>query len=305
MPCLSSQDPLPNLTPSSQREWEEADEGPITQVLFGKLNAESRPSVTISTKLAGCYEELEKSAALHNSTSDPSHSASARLRLYKLNMPADGLLEATIDYQIKHSFNGLTCGIYLAYLDVPSQTLVHVHHRLSRSTLSVKAVTHIPIEHHSGLLVELGVFLDGIFDPSTPVELLEITRIVIKPGHMLPPTYQIQNVHATERKRHSAVQKRIVWSWEEEPLQHRGPWPEVLPWSRTTGPFSSFAIYFGGKTIGQAYCSEFPVDSKDIEELEDEVMIELVGNLFGGGCVTSPAVFVSKADLMNGCEDSA
>ncbi|KAL8702504.1 MAG: hypothetical protein Q9201_004319 [Fulgogasparrea decipioides] len=294
---LSSQDPLPNLWPLSAKEWEEIDEGPITRVLFGELNPGPSPSLKIWTKLAGCYEAEEKS---------PDHSVSptaqapftARLRLYKLKMPADGSLEAAIDVEIKRDSDDIICGISLTYLDITSQQTVEVRHTLSRHRQFAKAVTRIPVQNSYGLLVELGIFMTGDVKMSTSLLLMEIARIVIKPKLPLTTAYQIQDIHTMERSRHSETQKRIVWSWVGDAQQDGEIWPEGMPWSRTTGPFSSFTIYLAGKAIGQAHCLEFLMKDKDVETLGDKITVEVVGNLFGGGHVNSPSITALRKDLI-------
>ncbi|KAI4168657.1 MAG: hypothetical protein LQ343_006238 [Gyalolechia ehrenbergii] len=286
-PTLGSQDPMPSLIPMSAKQWQAVNEGPVFRVLYGELRSKPTSSLTIFTKLAGCYEEEDS-----HSISKPQMT---RLCLYNLRMIADGSLEATIEVQGKLFEEEIAHGIYLAYADHVSRTLtysnwdVHLHEHI---------LSHIPIQHESGDLVEIGVYMDSGFDRSTPLVLMEITRIIIKPKRAVAAAYAIGDVHVKDRGDSPNVQKRIIWKWERIPQRKGRDWPQGIPWSRTTGPFSSFTVRTSGKVIGEAYCLEFPLKNSDVEDLGDEITIIVVGHMFGAGDVNSPSISIPRADLL-------
>ena len=75
-----------------------------------------------------------------------------------------------------------------------------------------------------------------------------------------------------------------------------GTWPEVLPWSSTTGPFSHFIVTIGGKEAGSAFGLEFPVLEEDCGDL-GQVEVTIMGHLFGGATVSiSKVVSVLRMD---------
>lgn len=65
-----------------------------------------------------------------------------------------------------------------------------------------------------------------------------------------------------------------------------GTWPEVFPWSSTTGPFSHFIVTISGKEAGSAFGLEFAVLKEDCSDL-DQVEVTIMGKLFGGATVSS------------------
>ncbi|KAL8718237.1 MAG: hypothetical protein Q9225_004595 [Loekoesia sp. 1 TL-2023] len=292
-PMLGSQNPLPNLIPTSAKQWEAVNEGPITRVLYGELSGGPQSSLKIFTKLAGCYEEADDQ--IHRYVGPTDSLQMTTLCLYKLGMPADGTLEATIEVQGSLFEDGIASGIYLSYLDRASGDLTY-------TTWDLRPNEHvlggIPIQYENRDLVELGAYMDNGYDRSTPEVLMEITRIVIKPKQATAPVYMILGLHIKGLGSQSQLQKRVAWSWETMAQEDQGTWPEGMPWSQTTGPFSSFTVYVGGKAIGDAYCLEFPLRNDDVEDLGDEVVINVVGHVFGAGEVNSPPINVSRADVI-------
>lgn len=276
----------------SAKQWEAVNEGPIHRVLYGELRSEPQPLLKIFTRLAGCYEEDIPS---------PEYPRVTRLCLYKLKTTADGSLEANIEAQGMLFEENVAYGIYLAYAHGMNGTLTYSDYDMH---LSNRVLSHIPIQHESGELVEIGVYIDIRLDGSIPMVLMEMTRIVIKPKEALITTYKITDVHIKNRGQSPNVQKRIAWSWERISQGNGRDWPQGIPWSRSTGPFSSFTACLNGKNIGKAYCLEFPMKNGDVESLGDELTITIIGHMFGAGDVTSPSLLVPRADLItNGSEN--
>ena len=292
-PALGSQDSLPHLIPMPAREWEMVNQGPITRVIYGELSADLSSSLRIFTKLAGCYEEADYEVSRLNDTTRRTQPIA--LRLYIYNMPANGSLEAIVEVQGKMYAEGISSGIYFSYKDRSTGAVtdikweLHPDEELSR---------RIPIQHDNGVLVGFGVYMAGEYRESSPVLLMELTRIVIKPQQVAVPACVIRNAHIKEVSAGSYVQKRIVWSWALT-LPHEKPaYSDGMPWSWTTGPFSSFTVYIDGELVGEACCLEFPLKNEDIEGLNDEAAIQIVGHIFGSGEVRSLSSTFPKSDLL-------
>lgn len=261
-------------------------------MLYGELCGRPRSSLKIFTKLAGCYEEADDQ--VHRCVAPTDSLQMTILCLYKLGMPADGTLEATIEIQGSLFEDGIASGIYLSYLDRTSGDLAYTTWDLRPNE---HVLDRIPIEYENSDLVELGVYMDNGYDHSTPEVLMEISRIVIKPKQATAPVYVINDLHIKGLGTRPQLQKRVAWSWETMAQEDQGTWPEEMPWSRTTGPFSSFTVYVGAKAIGSAYCLEFPLKNDDVEGQGDEVVINVVGHVFGAGEVNSPSITVPRTNI--------
>ncbi|KAL8712781.1 MAG: hypothetical protein Q9220_002989 [cf. Caloplaca sp. 1 TL-2023] len=294
---LGSQDPLPNLLSMSTQGWDEAGRGPLSRVLFGSLGKDSVPSLTISTKLLGCYEEEDSQVCGQERTPKIDVLPVIKLWLYKLNMRADGSLAAEVNFQRKQIFNETGCGIYLAYRSTESGHLKYVWHELPTGVTNTPATFSITVMHKCGPLAELGLFVTRDLDASHPIEIIEITRIVIKSREVITPKYEIRSPQIIERRRGSLAQKRISWElgWDDD-MPERSV-QTGIPSSNTTGPFSSFTILINSRSIGLAYCNEYTVKPEDTQSLHGLVSIEVVGSLFGGGSVRSPSVHVPVSDF--------
>ncbi|KAL8922762.1 MAG: hypothetical protein Q9172_003439 [Xanthocarpia lactea] len=307
LPELSSQDPLPNVIPVSIQDWEAIHQGPMTRVLYGKLDsthqaADYVPSLTIFTKLVGSWEEGGDQSINYGTRE---RTPIQRLCLYELNMPADDSLEATIEARIMRHDTQIRTGFYLAYQVPGEQRLEHAHYTMSPPMFRLEPLIKLPIHMSNRRLVELGAFVESGPEHSLPIALLEIDSIVIKPRKAmtledLEAAFTIEDIRQVKEVKESQVEKRIAWRWATKPGQREQVWPVEMPWSQTTGPFSSFTVHVGGgKTIIKAFSTQFSFKPKEIEDLDETVVVQVVGNLFGGGHVRSALFSLHKTDLIN------
>ncbi|KAL8850201.1 MAG: hypothetical protein Q9221_004887 [Calogaya cf. arnoldii] len=306
-PALSSQDPLPNLIPFSAQDWEKIHQDPMTRVLYGKLNliaqiADHGPSLTILTKLAGCWEERGDLPVNSGTVRRTLQQNFQRLCLYKLNMLADGSLRATIQVRKRHDIAGVRSGFYVAYREPGQRSLEYTYHAMRPPTYSLGPFVYLPIRNPNKDLVELGVFVEGDPDQPQAIALLEISNIAIKPcketeDKDLETAFTIEDVHLVEVVKESRVDKRITWRWAT--TQGR-VWPVGMPWSQTTGPFSSFAVHVGGsKVVVEAFSTQCSLKPEEIEDLDERVVVQVVGKLFGGGHIHSALFFARRAYFVN------
>lgn len=289
-PSLSSQDPVPNLLTGLARDWHEVNKGPMTRVLYGELNTKPQPSLKIMTKLAGCYEASEGHTI----------ACAANLILFNFNMPADDSLAASITIQQAEHIHNVTRGIKMTFFNFIRQEYYDIGHILLPSSGHGESVVNLPMNENNATLVALGVFMEGEPDTSVPVAILEITSIIIRPKEAITTQFglQLRDLHIKERAHECGAEKRVAWDWETVPRRYGQTWPIGMPWSRTTGPFSSFTVRIGDKVAGEAYCLEFPLRNEDVKDSGKRVTISVVGRMFGGGFADCSSITIPRAELM-------
>ncbi|KAI4096159.1 MAG: hypothetical protein LQ344_001222 [Seirophora lacunosa] len=206
---------------------------------------------------------------------------------------------ASIDIRGKQDSPDMTCGFSMTFFDLARQVYDQVPYMLHPRTLHQDTVVDLPIQQDNAMLVAIGIFVEGESDLSMPIALMEITRIVIRPKQAVTTDigYGIANLHVKSCSHGTNVEKRIAWDWESVPQQHGKTWPEGMPWSRTTGPFSSFTVRIGDEIIGEAYCLEFPVRNEDLNVSGEMITISVAGHLFGGGLADSASITIARAIL--------
>ena len=289
----------------SGRQWGEIAHGRMARVLYGELGKATRrqqQSVKILTRLVGCYEESESGS---NSIEDPyldQQRPILRLRLFDLNMLADGSLQAMVEARTDQTAQRTKTGFYTAHVGADNQHLEYHYYQNSSTASSSITRFSLGVEGSDSRVVEFGVFLDSTMETSEPVPLIEMTRLVIKSIEAVDSddVFFIKDVRIIERGQHPLVEKRLAWTWGGNHRHLTKPWVEGMPWSLSTGPFASFSVVFGGEIVGQAYCLEFPLRGEDVENLneEDDVIVQIIGNIFGGGQAKGPSVSFRRSELL-------
>ncbi|KAL8806981.1 MAG: hypothetical protein Q9182_000962 [Xanthomendoza sp. 2 TL-2023] len=284
----------------------------MTRVLYGKpeLRLSKRGCLsllTIFTKLAGCWEDVADHLSLHGPNETTPPRSIERLNLYDVNMPADGSLEVIMEVRKKSDDTGIQMGFYIAYQEMGGHTLEYTYHPLLH-TCNTNPITRLPLENSNKRVVELGVYINGVVETSTPMALFEIESIVIKPraeitSKRVKVPFLIEKIHLVEQLQGSRVQKRISWTWAANPDPDAQVWPEGMPWSEMTGPFSSFAVHVDSRFEITAHCNQCWLTLEELEDLDERFEICVIGTLFGGGRVCSPMFAMDKLDLMNVVED--
>ncbi len=216
-----------------------------------------------------------------------------QLCLFKLSMPADGALQAVLRFGKPHVAGSAKVGLFAAYTVTGEQDLVY---RYSEIPHNVSRDSHRMSLDYQGdgiCLVELGVYCERLVDVFQPLQLLRIERLVISPDHrQLDRDFAIYGIHAIQRGKGLDTERRLAWRWRGADDK----WPEWLPWSKTTGPFSHFTISVQRREVGKAYCLEFPIRAEDIAECEgsgESVEVRISGTLFGGQEILSLPVMIS------------
>ena len=294
---LGSQSVLPNLWPTEGLEWQTLQQGPTEQILYGELHQDKISSLVVYTKALDIpNSDLgPKDAYCQQACVD----SNLRLRmcLFKLRMPADGSLEAVLQYSKPQVTRSPKIGFFAAYQTANEG----LEYRYSEISCELSIGSHRMSLGHAEVgscLVEFGFYCDrqpDIFHQ----ELLIIKRLVISPAHVLGDyDFDISNIRAAQRGKESCNERRLAWQW-------RGSyqtWPIWLPRSETTGPFSHFTILIERREVGKAYCLEFPVLPDDLQSLgvsKEKVEVQIVGSLFGGEKIVSEIVTLQKSDLVS------
>ena len=281
-------------------EWEKLQQGNPTQVLYGELQHKHPTGLMLVTKMLGNSKgDINAEQADHADHQQPFlHSEpSLRLRLFKLNMPADGTLEALVRFSKPRVARSVRLGFYAAYKVSGKQEIAYKHSEILHS---ISLDTHrmsISYQGAGNRLVEFGVYCEKSVEMSRPLNLLQIERLVISPHHrLISRDFTIYNVHAIRRGEDPYAERRLAWQWRGEDEAR----PDGIPWSKTTGPFSYFKISIQRREVGKAYGIEFPVRAEDIESsrtTDESIEIQISGILFGGEKVISSPVMISVSDL--------
>ena len=264
--------------------WEQASNW--TRVLYGKLTDEPAGGLIVSTKIIGANNQIAscESHSLKRTTS--------RLCLFKLHMLADGSLAATIRFKCLCSKMNAALGFYLGYKAIESEKLCYIHTKIvsPRPNHIQETTILLSFPAANSRLVELGVYGLNLVEDPRPMALCQILNVTIKPRSLPTSSWIINDVRVTERGNSLRSDKRLVWKWSGPKDQNQG----FLPWSKTTGPFSYFAVIVGGKELGRAYCMEFPIQSEDFDvHKSKEVDVIVRGRLFGGNEIESSPLQLS------------
>ena len=270
--------------------WEQASNGPLTRVLFGRFSEEPSGGLIVNTKVIG-MDENNVSIELHSLKEKHS-----RLCLFKLNMLADGSLSATIRFKCLTANMDVASGFYMAYNVLKTEKLCYIYEEMSSprpNRVQNKSII-LSFPTAESRLVEFGVYgLSLIKDPK-PLALYQILNLTIKPRSQTESSWTIDGVRVTERGDPPTLVKRLAWKWSGSD----DPDLTCLPWSKTTGPFSYFSVMVRGNELGKAYCTEFPLHSEDFAECEGEgVELVIRGRLFGGSDIASLPLQLSRDDI--------
>ena len=149
-------------------------------------------------------------------------------------------------------------------------------------------------------LVEIGVFCQDSLHEETR-EILRLESLTIRTWQVQTQVFHIGNLYGRQRQQGLNTGARLAWSWSND---SGIPWPAVLPWSATTGPFSHFTVTVNYDCIGLAYATEYPVNIGDWHDV-DQIKVDIVGHLFGGGTVGSLTATFFKQDTWPAVENES
>ena len=209
-----------------------------------------------------------------------------RLRLFGLNMAMDRSLKIVIILDLYDSHCLVPLGLYTRCIIPNSAQSQYRDHWIDLRKPVVKEQITLDLDTRTddSRLTEVGICYDASQSGANRSKLLRLHNLVIRPKHGISSLWQIVGLNLAKQRAGTFMEMRLTWSWEGP----QGRWPPELPYSKTTGPFSSFSVSIGGKDCGRAYSLEFPLRHHDfalLGEAEDTVSVEITGFLFGGGTV--------------------
>ena len=296
---MGSHSVLPNLSPIQASELEELQFGPPTPVLYGELGNRHPPVLMVLTKVVGNRKEEIDSEDIDHQQRFLNLKPLLRLCLFKLSMPADGPLEAVLRFSKPRLARSVKVGLFAAYRASGQQDVTYRYSEIPHNISLDSHRMSLGFQGGENRLVEFGVYCEKSVDIFQPLQLLHIYRLVISPSRRsIRYDFAIHNIRLIRRGEDLYGERRLAWQW-------RGvddTWPNWLPWSKTTGPFSHFTIWMDGRDVGKGYCLEFSVHAQDIEASEsigESVEVRISGTIFGGGEIMSMPVIISKSDLIS------
>ena len=293
---LGSLKPLPQVSPTATSHLGNMIPA---RVIYGELGDLNAPGLAVYTKVIGDEKQVSHPGMMNQRDQTLPSTTTYRLCLFKLNMPADGTLQATMKSKRDQANRSVNVGFYTAYRSDELQDLEYVDNQLYLESSQDSKVTVARLEAKSkeAQLVEFGVYCKAPIEASEPLRLIGIESLIIKPIYNTVPAFAIHRIATIQRGEAPEVQKRLTWDWQGS----SDCWPDGMPWSKTTGPFSHFIVLCNGREVGKAHCLEFPLswDDLNISKEGDEVEVTIDGYLFGGGKISSLPKMVLGADLVS------
>lgn len=296
IPRLACQAILPSLRPNSPRSraslplQARLDELDLHPSLLVGLDSNST-----TTNECRPFESSSKGAA-------PPMSTLHRLKLFSIDMPGNRELEATIIFTSCNPSQNLRMGLYLrSFSAVTSINEYRDSEIVSEQTFSEQTMSmSLDTGSSEDRVVEIGFYCTIPVDANICGNLIRLHSLVIKPRIPVTHDWKIFDVEASERHAGVYIDRRLSWKWGGT----SDCWPSGLPWSKTSGPFSSFAILCDGREVGRAHCLQFrlfPDDWAGSVDGGETIMIQVRGYLVGGGTVHSPQVSLPRPPMGSGC----
>lgn len=202
------------------------------------------------------------------------------LPLFKLDMPADGSLQAEI-YSDNASLPA-DHSIVSFYIRTPGSVhfiTITSGKGVQRTVCSLKSL--VP----GSRIQELGVHLKGSIGTARgkTTQLLNIMSVRIMPisTFQTSSSFSIDQMQLENRGEGDCERMQLVWSFKDH---GRANWKDnKIPCSKITGPFSHFFIYTDGRMLGKAYALDHILNKQFVEKNAGlTVEFELVGVGFDG-----------------------
>ena len=209
-----------------------------------------------------------------------------RLPLYALSMISTNVWAVKAACWRARAGRSMEMGIYVAYrVSTNKEKIEYEYHMIEYNPqANVPFSTSAFLSsNNGGQLSELGVYSIGVFEPTEPLLLMELKWLSVMPESAKPITseFAVRDLKIGKRGKAPYLQKYLVWAWHGS----RVGWPDILPWSDTTGPFSYFEISINGRWLGRSYSVEFPLADDDTAESgrdsEGRLMYVVKGKFFG------------------------
>lgn len=208
--------------------------------------------------------------------------------LFKTDLTTEDYLEVTIDYDQPIEVSAMPEGnprFYMKSIRCNSSQLEFAEYPLPRTQVSQRRqeIIYLYKVNRNARIVEVGICYNVANDFRGSITLMDLYGLVLKPRPVMKFTCSLFGLELYHRHSGETKEQRLRWTWQGS----TDVWPDSLPWSDTTGPFSVFTIMADGVKLGQAHCLEFPLRPSDWPRRQTKVVnFSVHGYLFGGGVVS-------------------
>ena len=212
----------------------------------------------------------------------------SRKPLYMLSMDTKKLWVIKASCSRTRAGRSMEMGIYVAYQGTGTSSKDEINYEYysvaydAQAKSSFAALTFVSGQEQ-GQLRELGVYCKRGWEALRPVLLMELKMLCVVPESAKPDVsnFTVRGLKIVEYGDAPHTQKCFAWTWQGS----RDGWPDMIPWSETTGPFAYFQISINGKFLGRAYSTEFPMvgddTADDHQDRNGRLVVRVQGYFFG------------------------
>ena len=198
-----------------------------------------------------------------------------RLRLFNVDMPADGSLQFSASLRYRSPLPGASVSLYLKI----GKELVLAPICANTCTLQAPVLGPAPADR----LEEIGVCVDAPHVGEELITVLEITALCVRPKSPADYACNIADVRLESRGTGHG-HWRLCWSWAcDQPPQFG------LPYSEITGPMAFFVVEVAGGWAGRAYAAEFALAQHLVDLLAQDATTVRVTGIGFDGCTLATA----------------
>ena len=206
------------------------------------------------------------------------------LRLFDLAIDVDQRLHVKLAYSPSRSEHSLRFGEFGLYISF--STTAHLL-RTEFVDMSATSDPHPILEYVIDAMSatcqihEIGAYYKGPL-PKEGIDLFCCHALSIIPQQALDlaaeSQFQISNFRFLDSTTNGVRDQRLQWEWNGDSKD----WPECLPWSKTTGPFSHFSVSQDGVRIGNSQSLAFPLRSEEVGKGTGESRFTVEAFCFAG-----------------------
>ncbi|KAF2811987.1 uncharacterized protein BDZ99DRAFT_519227 [Mytilinidion resinicola] len=177
------------------------------------------------------------------------------LRLFTVNMPADGTLQIRMsykNYRISGTTKlGLMIGSKYSFVDLRGgSSKIETVQIMLRDPLP-EGIPDSPRLSEISLLIEAG---DTMNSHSVGMEIFELSITPLETPRL---SSAIVNIRVETRGKDEEEHRRLMWDYQDQNMGLSQSVPRHLPYSQLTGPFAYFSIEVDGDDVGRAYATEY------------------------------------------------
>ncbi|KAF2491443.1 hypothetical protein BU16DRAFT_515819 [Lophium mytilinum] len=211
------------------------------------------------------------------------------LRLFTVDMPADGTLQVKMSYKNYLVSGNVTLGLRIG----SKYSFVDLGDGSGRmETVQLLLRNHLPdCLPENPRLSELSLSMKGgdtMNNHGLSIEIFELSIAPLETPHL---SSTIVNIRVENQGKDEEEHRRLVWDFQDQSLGLSHSLLRHLPYSQLTGPFSYFSIDIDGDNVGRAYATEFILCNVLVDKMRDAgAKCRVIGVGFDGQRVQSGRV---------------